>query len=109
VTFDLAGNPTGDVKNLQVSAAGIDSLYSFNTAGHSTAAMGWVAQTFIFVATAATETLTFLSLTPGSGGPALDNVTIAATPIPGAILLFGSALGGMGFLGYRRKRLEVAA
>ena len=29
--------------------------------------------------------------------------------IPGALLLFGSALGGMGFLGYRRKKLEVAA
>ena len=53
--------------------------------------------------------LTFLSLTGTAYGPALDNVTIAATPIPGAILLFGSALGGMGFLGYRRKKLEAAA
>jgi len=109
VTFDMAGNPTGDTKSMEVSAGGISSLYSFNTAGKTTASMGWATQTFIFVATATTDTLTFLSLTPGSGGPALDNVSIAATPIPGAILLFGSALGGMGFLGYRRKKLEVAA
>jgi hypothetical protein len=34
---------------------------------------------------------------------------VAATPIPGAILLFGSALGGMGFIGYRRKKLASAA
>jgi len=34
---------------------------------------------------------------------------VATTPIPGAILLFGSALGGMGFLGYRRKKLASAA
>lgn len=111
VTFDLAGNPAGapSVKDLQVSAAGIDSLYSFDTTGHSTGSMGWATQTFVFVATATTETLAFLSLTSGSFGAALDNVTIAATPIPGAFLLFGSALAGMGFLGYRRKKLEVAA
>ena len=109
VSFDLAGNPTGGVKDLRVSAAGTQSLYSFNTAGKTGAAMGWATQTFVFIANAATATLAFLSLTGGSGGPALDNVSIAATPIPGALLLFGSALGGMGFLGYRRKKLEVAA
>ena len=111
ITFDLAGNPAGGpiVKDLEVSAGGITSLYSFDTTGQSLSDMGWATQTFVFVATATTDTLAFLSLNNTSYGPALDNVTIAATPIPGAILLFGSALGGMGFLGYRRKKLEVAA
>jgi choice-of-anchor C domain-containing protein len=114
VTFDIAGNPDGAPasKDLQVSADGFSGLYSFNTTGHSTgsvAAMGWSTQTFFFVASGTSATLAFLSLTGGSFGAALDNVTIAATPIPGAILLFGSALGGMGFLGYRRKKMAVAA
>jgi choice-of-anchor C domain-containing protein len=114
VTFDLAGNPDGAPasKDLKVSADGFTGMYSFNTTGHSTGsavAMGWSTQTFFFTASGTSAVLAFLSLTPGSFGAALDNVTIAATPLPGAILLFGSALGGMGFLGFRRKKLEVAA
>jgi choice-of-anchor C domain-containing protein len=114
VSFDLAGNPEGapSTKDLQVSADGFTGMYSFDTTGHSTgtvASMGWSTQTFFFVASGTSATLAFLSLTGGSYGAALDNVTIAATPIPGAILLFGSALGGMGFLGFRRRKLEAAA
>jgi hypothetical protein len=71
--------------------------------------MGWITQSVTFIATASSATLTFLSQDNTSFGPALDNVTIAATPIPGALLLFGSALGGMGFLGYRRKKQQAAA
>jgi choice-of-anchor C domain-containing protein len=110
VTFDMAGNPAGApaTKFLQVSAGGTSGLYSFDTTGHSLSDLGWVTFTYVFIATATTDTLAFLSMTPGSFGGALDNVSIAATPIPGAILLFGSALGGMGFLGYRRKKLAAA-
>jgi choice-of-anchor C domain-containing protein len=108
VTFDMAGNPTGDTKSMSVSAGGTFGLYSFNTAGHTVADMGWTTFTYVFIATAVTDILEFASLNFNSGGPALDNVSIAATPIPGAILLFGSALGGMGFLGYRRKKLAAA-
>jgi hypothetical protein len=31
-------------------------------------------------------------------------IAVAATPIPPALLLFVTAIGGLGFLGYRRKR-----
>jgi choice-of-anchor C domain-containing protein len=111
VTFDMAGNPDGGpiVKQMDVSVGGLASTYLFDTTGKSKSDMGWATKTYIFIASATTDTLTFLSLAGTSFGPALDNVTIAATPIPGAILLFGSALGGMGFLGYRRKKLEAAA
>jgi len=34
---------------------------------------------------------------------------VTITPIPPALLLFASALGGIGFLGYRRKKLQAAA
>ena len=109
VSFDLAGNPTGDVKSLTVSTNGGAELFTFDTAGKNAANMGWTTFTYVFVAAASSDLLAFLSTSGGSGGPALDNITIAATPIPGAILLFGSALAGMGFLGYRRRKFEAAA
>ena len=38
-----------------------------------------------------------------AGGNYVDNVTVTATPIPGALFLFGPALGLLGFLGWRRR------
>jgi len=108
--FDMAGNPdSADLKSLTVSVGGPAQQYDFDNTTFSKTNMGWAAQTFIFYATAISQTLTFTSLNLDGHGPALDNVSIAATPIPGAILLFGSALGGMGFLGFRRKKLQAAA
>jgi choice-of-anchor C domain-containing protein len=111
VTFDLSGNPAGapTTKSLAVTVGGAPGVFPFDTTGNSLSSMGWTTSTFVFIATATTQTLTFLSLNGTSFGPALDNVSIAATPIPGALLLFGSALGGMGFLGYRRKKQAAAA
>lgn len=110
VSFYGAGNPNAGPtdKELHVSAAGINSFYSFSISGHDNSNLGWALQTFIFVATSTTETLTFAGTTGGPAGVALDNISIAATPIPGAILLFGSALGGLGLLGYRRKKQAAA-
>jgi choice-of-anchor C domain-containing protein len=112
VTFDLAGNPDGapTTKTMMITTAPTQvALASFNTTGATLGNMGWDTHTYVFIALATTQTLTFLSQDGTAFGPALDNVSIAATPIPGAILLFGSALGGMGFLGYRRKKLAAAA
>ena len=36
-------------------------------------------------------------------------VSVSTVPLPPAILLFGAALGGMGLLGRRRKKLQAAA
>ena len=112
ISFDLAGNPAGGplVKGLEVSVDAMGGgLFTFNTTGATLSNMGWITQTVTFIATASSATLTFLSQNNTSFGPALDNVSIAATPIPGALLLFGSALGGMGFLGYRRKKQGAEA
>lgn len=83
VLFDLAGNPVGGptIKEVEVSAAGVDAIYTFDVTGKSLAAMGWVTKEFKFVATSTSTTLAFRSLTSsGNWGPALDNVRVSAVP-----------------------------
>ena len=107
--FGKANDPKvpSEVWDASTNSGGL--LYTFDVTGKSLGAMGWVHETYVFVATATTDVLSFLSQSDTPFGPALDNVAIAATPIPGAFLLFGSALAGMGFLGFRRRKLEAAA
>jgi choice-of-anchor C domain-containing protein len=98
ISFALAGNPEGapTIKTVAVSVGGPATLYNFDVTGHSLTSMGWVTDTFAFVATGANTTLTFSSSIPGAFGPALDNVTIAdaAVPEPGSagLLLAGALL-----------------
>jgi choice-of-anchor C domain-containing protein len=123
VSFYMSGN-TGsgtDTKSLDLGLfddAALTSLldsenYIYNTAtqGNTTTDMKWALYTFKFIAQQSAYYLAFAdaSASASNSGAALDNVTIAATPIPGALLLFGSALGGMGFLGYRRKKQAAEA
>jgi choice-of-anchor C domain-containing protein len=106
VTFDMAGNPDhgGQVKSLQVSAAGQSAAYTFDTTGKSRSNMGWVTKTFDFVAAGPATTLSFASLmpTPEAWGPALDNVRMEAVPAPGAAFL---GVIGLGLVGWVRRRL----
>jgi len=98
ISFALAGNTEGapTVKTVAVDVGGPQTLYSFNTTGHSDASMGWITNTFAFTAGGASTTLRFSSTTQGAFGPALDNVTIAdaAIPEPGSagLLLAGGLL-----------------
>jgi hypothetical protein len=56
------------------------------------------------------NTLTFVvSNDGGPGAFRAGNLQVAATPIPASILMLLTALGGMGFLGYRRKGASSAA
>jgi choice-of-anchor C domain-containing protein len=112
VSFDLAGNPDSDskIKTLAVTASAGSNSYSFDTTGATHSSMGWLTKSFIFTASGSTALLTFASTTLDNGpsyGPALDNVSITETPLPPALLLFGSALAGLTVLG-RRKRQGVA-
>ena len=80
VTFDLSGNPAGGpaLKELEVSAAGETVPFSYDVVANTTSLtdMKWQQESFNFVATATTTTITFTSLTPGYFGPALDNVSV---------------------------------
>ena len=82
VAFLLSGNPAGppSVKTLDVSATGgTPSSYSHDTTGSDLTTMAWTPETYEFLATSATTTITFQSTTGGPYGPALDNVRVTET------------------------------
>jgi choice-of-anchor C domain-containing protein len=111
VSFFIAATPGYGDQTINVDFGSATQSYTLNDTG-SLGAMNWAERTIVFVATSSSALLKFAgaaNLIDNHAGMALDNVTIAATPIPGAVLLFGSALAGMGFLGFRRKKLEAAA
>ncbi|MHA7734040.1 choice-of-anchor C family protein [Nitrosopumilus sp. S6] len=80
VSFDMAGNPgtcgEPNVKNMKVSVASYENIFSFDTTGKSNTNMGWTTEGFSFVAESSTSTLSFESLTGTFCGPAIDNVIV---------------------------------
>lgn len=79
VAFLLSGNPAGlpPVKTLEVSATGgAVGIYSHDTTGTDLTSMVWTPQTYEFLATSESTTLTFHSTTAGAFGPAIDNVVV---------------------------------
>ena len=97
VTFDMAGNTDGGnvVKMMDVSAAGDTGLYSFDTTGKSDINMGWTLETFFFIATSSSTTLTFTSLEDDPYGPALDDVMVQDIPEPASLAVLGLGLVGL--------------
>ncbi len=82
VSFYLSGNPAGPpaVKTLDVSATGgTVSSYSFDASGNTLTSMIWTQETYSFLATGTSTTLSFISTTPGPFGPALDDVVVTET------------------------------
>lgn len=108
LSFALAGNPDGGIKQLEVLWGGVSQgTFSFDTTGKSTANMGWVTNTLTLQAQATTTQLAFRSLTGGNAGPALDSVSLvtaagAAAPEPGSIALL--SVTGIPVVGLVRRR-----
>jgi choice-of-anchor C domain-containing protein len=81
LAFALAGNPEGPprVKQLYVTAGAMTRTFSFDVAGHSRTAMGWVRETLDFTATGATTAIRFARMDGGRTGwwgPVIDDVSV---------------------------------
>lgn len=66
---------------------------------------GWLQQTMIFTATAASETLSFLPAGTPNGAPPfalLDGVSMTQVPEPATAALMLSGMAGLGAVGWRR-------
>lgn len=115
VSFDLAGNPdekeTGVVKTIGTSiVTGLStfaSTFTFDVTNTSKANMGWTAVSYSFIAEATSATLFFQSLTNTAYGPALDNIAVAAVPLPASLPLFGAGLAGLAVMARRQRRANV--
>ena len=112
VTFDIAGFLTAgsstNPKVMQTSAGGVDTLFSLvATESYSqpftlSLAVTWSTRSFNFVATSASSTIVFTSLTANDGSAMLlDNVSMEAVPEPTAAALLGAGMIGFAL---RRKR-----
>jgi choice-of-anchor C domain-containing protein len=116
VSFWLAGNPddTVKLKTGTVSVGNLTQNFSFDTTGKSHASMGWIEQSFSFVASGNSSTLTFAShqLNPNgtlsSWGPALDNISVTAVPEPETYALLLAGLAMVGTVARRRKGRTLA-
>ena len=79
VTFQMSGNPAGPPpeKTLEVSATGgTTGLYTYDVTNNDLLTMNWTEESYEFLATSATTTLTFRSTTATAYGPAIDNVVV---------------------------------
>ena len=104
LTFDLASNGT-DTKSVTASIGQTSQSFSFDGTGTSYSNMGWLSQELSFVAEDTSLLLSFASDSQGRSfrGVALDNIQIAAVPLPASLpmMLLGLA-GAAAFL--RRKQ-----
>jgi choice-of-anchor C domain-containing protein len=119
VTFDLAGNPAGGPQPKYITASTNETTFnaSFDSSSHSPGSMGWTSESFTFVASGTSDTLTFASATilvsgngdfPTAFGPALDNVSVTPVPEPSTWAMMIVGFMGIGFMAYRRKAPKPA-
>ena len=129
LTFDYSHNPgtLSPTGNYVAQVTVVDAIAPANIllSDQVSQANGQVSQTTLrppwvlfsqdFTATSDSTTLTFLETEGGfNAGIYLDDVSVdpvvaSGTPLPGALPLFASGIGALGYLGLRRKRKAQAA
>jgi choice-of-anchor C domain-containing protein len=104
LSFAVAGNPYEGpaIKRMEIwwDTALVDTVV-FDTTGFSYSNMGWVYHEYSVVASNPFTRLEFRSLTDGTAGPALDDVSLTLVPLPNAALL---VVFGAGIVEWKRHR-----
>ena len=111
VTFAMSGNPDGGLgpKSMLVNAGNpLTGTYEYSVTGaNSRDTMKWEYKQFFFTASGTSELLTFTALTTASTagvyGPGLDDISIAAVPLPASAPLILAGLGALAALRRRRR------
>lgn len=101
--------PTFGAISATFTLLGYDSAtntYTTFTPTLSSLGGGATLQSYVGLATNLNYFLTVAGLYTGISGYAGD-IKVSATPIPPAILMFVTALGGLGFAGYRRGKFSI--
>ena len=109
ITFAMSGNPDNGPgsKFMTVNAGGETGIYEYVVGAlNSHAMMKWEDFQFFFTAGSTSELLTFAAVAENACcfGPALDNVSISAVPLPASAPLILGALGALVVLRRRRAR-----
>ena len=112
VTFAMSGNPDGrdGAKSMLVSAGNmLNGTYEYIVGPvNERGVMKWEYMQYFFTASERSEVLTFSALTTlntqGVYGPALDDISIAAVPLPASAPLILAGLGALAALRRRRNR-----
>ena len=105
-TANLLANVTATPNTLKPQFDITGLSYQIFDAATNTAVSGLVAASNLLTFAATAGTSYYVKFTGAVGGSLGGNYTgnVAFTPIPGALLLLGPALAGLGFVGYRRSR-----
>ena len=91
LTFDMSGNyhTNPKEKKMNVNAIGATTqtkFFSFDSTNSTKSDMGWITESWTFVADSTATKLQFVSITGNSGGAALDNISMEAVgcvnPVP---------------------------
>ncbi|MEO0745567.1 MAG: choice-of-anchor C family protein [Pseudomonadota bacterium] len=98
VSFWMAGNPDRKSDPIKSLSAGIGmaggGTFNFDVTNESRPNLSWEEMSFTFTAGETSGDLFFQSLEINAFGPALDNISISAVPLPaGGLLLLGGLLG----------------
>jgi hypothetical protein len=88
---DVFGNDLSNVKPMQVGFGSSSQTFSFDVTGNTELSLGWTGMSFVATAQSTVTRLEFTSLIDGTGGPAIDAVSVTAIPEPASLGLVTAA------------------